>query len=241
MFDYVKTEKTDFLLLNDIIPDQIGLGELTDFISQYMSCAVYRIDELTDLLKPLAIDSKEIIAIGDGGDLVSRKLLTGREYKKLTIYRKWRDGNYDFHYDIPFSSLGSSNVQIIDDVVASGETLSRVREILDPLQLRAFSATVLIAGGNFNNKYRTSDGGVYGYDSLVSALLVLSDSEDDPYWYPAIYSMRHLLFKQEQNPHYLERMSKRYFNGDSGPLERILDSMRNMSYLDFGTGKALKP
>lgn len=226
MFDYAKTEKTDFLLLNDIITDATGLRELTDFISQYMSCAVYRIDELTDLLKPLITGSKEIIAIGEGGELVCKKLLAKREFKKLTMHRKWQDVNYEFHYSMSFGFLGSNDIQIIDDVVASGETLHMVRKILDPSHLRAFSATVLVTSGNFSSRYRTSDGGVHGYDNLVSALLVLSESEDNPYWHPAIYSMRHLLFKQKQDPQYLERISKRYFNGSINTLKKILESIK---------------
>lgn len=239
MLNYSKTVKTDFLLFNDIVPNEIDLGDLVDFIYQYMDCAMYTITELVSFFKPLLINnSDEIIAIGNGGELVTKKLLDTNnmkyDYKNFSIYRKWHDGDYEFQYDMPNGILIDNNIHVIDDVVASGETLSRAREILDPLHSRAFSATVLVAGGNLNSDYRKSDGGLSGYDRLTSALSVLSDSDDDPYWYPAIYSMRHLLFKKEHNPHYLERMSKRYFNGNSDSLEKILESIKNM-YLNLKT------
>jgi len=234
MFEYMKTEKTDFLLLNDMVLMETDLEDLIKFISHYMKCTVARTDELIELIQPMTMTySREVIGLGDGGELLGNRMLGKGRIKKLPMYREWKNGDYNLRCDPPTEPLAIGNVQIIDDVVASGESLYTARERLDPLHSRNFSGLILVSSGNFNSTFRSPDGGVVGYDKLTSALLVLGDSGSDPYWYPAIYSMRHLLFKQERDPQYLERVANRYFNGNTNSLKMMFKPLRQALVKDI--------
>ena len=232
MFRYAVRENTDFLLLNDMFPDNSQLENLTDFVSQHMKCTVHNVNQLIDLANPmlnLNINQAEILAVGGGGELVSKKLLKGTYCQKIEVRRKWQCDTYQIYIgETP--TLTGSKVHVLDDVLASGETLFRVREILDPLHEKIFSSTVLVTSGNVSSKYRNG-GGVIGYRKLSSVLLVESDSNADSYWYPAIYSMRHLLFNQDCDPRYLERISKKYFDGKLEAFRTIIEQIKSEHFV----------
>ena len=61
-------------------------------------------------------------------------------------------------------------------------------------------------------------------ETIVAAKIISKDSEN-PFWYPAIYSTRHLFYGDEEMPKFYEVLNDKYFKDDK--IEREIKKMRS--------------
>jgi len=222
MLNYSEKLKVEFLILNDL--DIVDISPLTDFVSKYMDCTVYDTNHLCRALKH-DFDSKNVYAVGAGGKRVLRNpSIDIKKFDTISIKRIWKDGK-----PLGFSNIGDVKIKeesvLVDDIIGSGETLHFINSFAKSNDLEAVSLVM----NNNPNDFK-DENGVKGYKNTTCTLLV-EGSGNDSYWYPAIYSLRHLLFKPKENPWYLRNMAQHYFennlNGLEGVVKRLGESNGN--------------
>lgn len=213
MLNYNEKIKVEFLILNDLnIPD---VSPLTDFISKYMDCVVY---DINDLCKPLKynFNSKNVYAVGDGGKTVLGNINV-KDFDVIPIKRIWKDGKL-----LGFSNIENVKIKeesvLVDDVIGSGETFY----YLNSAGVSDIDAVSLIM--NSNPSDFKDENGVKGYKNTTCTLLVEGDGTDS-YWYPAVYSLRHILWKPKENPWYLRNISRQYFKNNLEGIKKAVNRL----------------
>jgi len=215
MLKYNEKLKVEFLILNDLnIPD---VSPLTDFISKYMDCVVYDINDLCKSLK-YNFNFKNVYAVGDGGKIVLGNInINTKNFDVILIKRIWKDGKL-----LGFSNIENVKIKeksvLIDDVIGSGKTLY----YLNSAGVSDMEAVSLIM--NSNPSDFKDENGVKGYKNTTCTLLVEGNGTDS-YWYPAVYSLRHILWKPKENSWYLKNIARQYFKNNLEGLEKALNRL----------------
>ena len=211
MLKYVKRESVEFLLLLDM--PGIEYGALKDFVSRHMRFSVRTFKELSKMAAS-KLPSERIYAIGTGGEEVMR-YFPSRSFDTIPLQRLWKNEFNDYYSDLPCLNI-TSPCCFVDDVVGSGKTLWFVKENISEQHAAAFC---LIYNNN-PSQYKDKNG-ILGYKETIASVIV-DGIRGEPYWFPAIYSVRHLLEKPKKNPNYISNMAKRYFAGDTEGLARVV-------------------
>ena len=171
-------------------------------------------------------DIDTVILLGEGGTRFFKYINANNVFSNKEVYRiKWSrlwngDKSEYFTTNIDDFDIRNKKILIIEDVVASGETLLNINDYLQKYNNQIeLLITCLIQECSplINQSFCKTIAG--------EVIKEISNGEDDPFWYPPIYSLRHLLYGDEEMPNIYDNLNKRYFNGDDD-VERIIKEVR---------------
>ena len=167
-----------------------------------------------------------IVAIGEGGSrslnsLNKYNIYTNIEQKSIVWSRNWNGEDSDeFVTNIEKLNLRKKKVLIIEDVIATGETLYNIIEKIKQMEGEVIGIISAIISGQSPIKNKS-------FCKMLIGIEVNSDSKiiDNPFWYPPIYSLRHLFYGDKEMPYFYNVLNKRYFNNET-KLEDLIKKRR---------------
>lgn len=219
----------DFFVLDDSKYLTLGKNEQS-FISRFMNylkkkqVCVKKIemDELASLIlaklkEDNAInDIDMIVTIGTGGRelfAAMKEYFGDKETVDVLCKRVWKNNSLlEFEDDISDYHFQGKKIMLIDDVVATGFTLNHIIE-----KIEASKGIVTMVAVGIGSCHYTDNGRhpfILGNRLYEKHEHVLSNKEE-AYWYPAIYSIRHLLNEENGMVDLKEKMAKMYFDNDT--------------------------
>ena len=115
--------------------------------------------------------------------------------------------------------FANKKIILIEDVIATGETLFNVISEIEKRggKIKIIIATIINEGSPLVNKS-------FKY-TLVSKKIKNNKWNKDPYWFPAIYSTRHLFYGDNEMKNFYKIFNEKYFNG-SNKIENEIKKMR---------------
>lgn len=221
-----KTNKNFIILDDNTYCNKEDIDKIGDQISKYdyhvkIVTINYLMKEISNYLYLKNIDLKNytIVAVGEGGKRAFEALnKEALEVIEVKWSRNWKSGvSNEFITNIEKFDFNSKNIIIIEDVIATGETLFN---IISEIQKRGGTVKKIIcaiisASSPLIDK---------SFKETIVAMKILSDNNKDPFWYPAIYSTRHLFYGDEEMPRFYEILNEKYF-GDK-KIENEIKKMR---------------
>ena len=215
---------SDFIILDDK-SYFVDLSEIVDNISLY-GYKVKVIDggqAVNKILNNIDFQYDTIVLAGDGGKNIFRQLdkknFVNKEIIPLVWHRVWdKDISLGFETDIDNFSFNGKKILIIEDVIASGNTLYTMKENVE----RMGGTVVGIVAALIQQCSPVAKNCFVKTLSAVR-ILDLADSKD-PFWYPAIYSVRHLLFGDDEMPDFFKLLNEKYFGDDK--IEKLIKKKR---------------
>ena len=212
----------DFYIFNDGVFD-VDDTEVIKYISGRYNTVV---DSLDDCAKALLdqIDSNDCyLCVGEGGERFFNAIQKHKQLKNvefLVWHRVWSgEKEVGIETNIDQLQLCNKKIVLIEDVVASGETILK---IIAKLQQKGCTVTKVVAAiMSGNSKLLHSDNVNIKYARVVG-----KKNSKDAFWFPAIYSYRHLFFGDEEMPKIYEIMQDKYFDGEQDLKQIILRSRK---------------
>lgn len=167
-----------------------------------------------------------IVLLGEGGSrffalFKDCSIFKDKKIVNLKWSRSWSgDSANFFETNIDEFDINNERIVIFEDVIASGETIMNIKDYLENngnqimlLITCLMQETSPMANNNFCN-------------TIVGNLINKSTSSDlDPFWYPPIYSLRHLIYGDEEMSKFYDSLSKRYFKSEKS-IEKLIKEMR---------------
>ena len=171
-------------------------------------------------------DIDTVILLGEGGKrffkhLNANNIFLNKEVYSIKWSRLWdKDKSKYFITNIDEYDIKNKKVLIIEDVVASGGTLLNIDDYLqksnNTIEL-LITCLIQECSPLINKSFCKTIAG--------EVIKEINNGEDDPFWYPPIYSLRHLIYGDEEMPKIYDSLNKRYFNNEDN-VERIIKKVR---------------
>jgi len=167
-----------------------------------------------------------VILAGCGGKqmyegIKNSKFFINKEILDITWHRAW-DGetSHGFETNIETYDLINKKVIIIEDVIASGNTLWTLKTKIEELGAEVIyvvSALIQESSPIINKSFCP----------IYSGMMINKpqNQELDPFWYPPIYSLRHLLHGDEEMPDFYQILNNKYFNNNED-VETLIKKYR---------------
>ena len=178
------------------------------------------------LSKNLIDEFDTIILLGTGGSrffnfFENHMIFKDKKIIKLKWSRSWigNNSNY-FETNIDEFNISEERIIIFEDVVASGETVLNINKYLEKNdnKIVMLITCLMQETSPMNNKNFCK--------TIVGNVINRSNSLDlDPFWYPPIYSLRHLIYGDEEMSNFYESLNSRYFNGKKD-VENLIKEVR---------------
>ena len=171
-------------------------------------------------LKNINLKDYTIVTVGEGGKQVFKALnKDALEVIEIKWSRNWKSEiSNEFITNIETFNFKSKNIILIEDVIATGETLYN---IIFEIKRKGGNVKKIICA-IINESSPLIDKSFA--ETIVAAKIMSKDSEN-PFWYPAIYSTRHLFYGDEEMPKFYEVLNDKYFKDDK--IEREIKKMRS--------------
>ena len=233
MLDIISREKSDFFLLDDGIEKE-KRDAAYDFIhSNFFEPTMINLSNAAKLLYQrctFLLEDQEniIVALGQGGALIGDYLLEympAKSIYKVQCHRQWADpANYSFQHNINTYNLLGKRIILIEDVIASGETIALAISAVT----KAGGTVIAILSATISGEspLQANHG---DYNIIVAVSLesksYCNDKGSNAHWFPAIYSFRHLFYGEDENPHFYEILADLYFNGFN--IRQVLRQISN--------------
>lgn len=231
---YINENKGTFILLDDYTKiKKSNLNNVKDLISKYdynveyikLNCLGKNILKYL-YAKKIEINFDTICLVGTGGSRMFDSMKKDNIFKdKEIIYLKWsriweNDKSVEFDTNIEKYNFKGKKIMLIEDVIASGETLYNI--YLKILELGGEVSCIITALiQECSPLIKKSFAPIYAGVKIKSN----SKEDQDVYWYPPIYSLRHILYGDEEMENFYEVISDRYFNKEKD-LEKLIKSFR---------------
>lgn len=157
-----------------------------------------------------------VILAGCGGKQMYESIkdsdfFLGKEILDITWHRIWNGENaLGFETNVENYSLINKRVIIIEDVIASGHTLWTLKNTLQKLGaevIYVISALIQESSPIITKSFCPTYSGVMIEKAKNKSL--------DPFWYPPIYSLRHLLHGDNEMPNFYQILNTKYFNNNN--------------------------
>ncbi len=218
--------ETDFYIINDL--DYIDSSEYQrkNLVKLKMQIREYgyilkeeKLDRISyDLYNIIQkhIDLKNVdlfISIGNGGKFIAKSLLKylptlNIAYVKFS--RNWMNNGVEkFNFDFSNLEIVGKKVIILDDVLATGTSIKKAIEQLNNRNCNVVGCLV----GITNEEYFKIE---QQYPLYVARCIFKAKKMKDrqePLWYPAIYSARHIFNFENGLEDFPQIFSNKYFNG----------------------------
>lgn len=224
--------KEDFIIIDD--GTYIPLVKLKRIIKEidcfgYKACLESMLEEAR-IVKNYGLDMFKrnfnlVVSVGDGGKRFLNALMQENVFDEkilnLVWHRVWK-GNHalGFETDIDKFDFKDKKILLIEDVVASGKSLYIVKQEIE----RLGGQVIGVISGLINESSPIIK---KSFVNILSAKkLVSSDKSLDPFWFPPIYSLRHLIYGDEEMPEIYNEMNEHYFQGNKA-VENTIKEIRN--------------
>lgn len=177
--------ETDFALI-----DEYGLGNKIKGLRELLASEGRKVDlvdgtqairELSDKLKDY-----QVIAVGKGGKIVAEKAKIKYDYLPVNRNITYNTWGKEINYEIGEVKLNGKPVLLLDDVIASGDTLNKVLEKLGLTE--ADAASIAISGAILGDGRFPKGSTVRNFRNVYSGVRVSNDER-----MPKIYSVRGLI------------------------------------------------
>lgn len=171
-------------------------------------------------LKNINLKDYTIVTVGEGGKQVFKALnKDALEVIEIKWSRNWKSEiSNEFITNIEDFNFKSKNIILIEDVIATGATIYNI--ILEIKRkggnVKKIICAIINEGSPLIDKSFA--------ETIVAAKIISKDSEN-PFWYPAIYSTRHLFYGDEEMPKFYEVLNNKYFKDDK--IEKEIKKMRS--------------
>lgn len=169
-------------------------------------------------------DYDVIVTVGTGGKQifsVIKDKLSNHNIINIIWNRAWHNSDsVGFNTNINSFVFKNKKILLVEDVIASGNTLWTLKEEIERLN----GTVVGIVSMLIQESSPLFDKSFVPMISLVYVKKPL-DANLDPFWFPPIYSLRHLLFGDEEMEEFYDSFNKYYFN-NSKEIEDIIKSLR---------------
>ena len=215
--------KSDFFILNDGSMCE-KLYCIETFVKRYFySVSVVDLSEYAKLLfnnSSSLFEMEDLLIIGLGQGGVSIVNFLSNELSSYDLIRaKWsRVWGYKCHnhfcHDLHLYDLRRRNIIIVEDVIASGETIEAAIKYVKEQGGNIVGVMSAIISGTSPLHNKAFDLPIIVGASLESVSAVTRSDEFISHWFPGIYSLRHLLWGEVENPNFYSTLSNYYFNGD---------------------------
>ena len=220
--------KENFIILDDnTYPNKKNINRIGEEISKYdYKVKILSINNLMEkvrnylYLKNINLKDYTIVTVGEGGKQVFKALnKDALEVIEIKWSRNWKSEiSNEFITNIETFNFKSKNIILIEDVIATGETLYN---IIFEIKRKGGNVKKIICA-IINESSPLIDKSFA--ETIVAAKIMSKDSEN-PFWYPAIYSTRHLFYGDEEMPKFYEVLNDKYFKDDK--IEREIKKMRS--------------
>ena len=220
--------KENFIILDDnTYPNKKNINRIGEEISKYdYKVKILSINNLMEkvrnylYLKNINLKDYTIVTVGEGGKQVFKALnKDALEVIEIKWSRNWKSEiSNEFITTIETFNFKSKNIILIEDVIATGETLYN---IIFEIKRKGGNVKKIICA-IINESSPLIDKSFA--ETIVAAKIMSKDSEN-PFWYPAIYSTRHLFYGDEEVPKFYEVLNDKYFKDDK--IEREIKKMRS--------------
>ena len=220
--------KENFIILDDnTYPNKKNINRIGEEISKYdYKVKILSINNLMEkvrnylYLKNINLKDYTIVTVGEGGKQVFKALnKDALEVIEIKWSRNWKSEiSNEFITNIEAFNFKSKNIILIEDVIATGETLYN---IIFEIKRKGGNVKKIICA-IINESSPLIDKSFA--ETIVAAKIMSKDSEN-PFWYPAIYSTRHLFYGDEEMPKFYEVLNDKYFKDDK--IEREIKKMRS--------------
>ena len=227
---------TDFYIINDsnyinINNNQIViLNKLKNMIHQYNmnvideSLEIIALD-LYKLIKsiPNFQESDLLLGMGTGGKMIGKIIkdyFPSVNVLNINLKRIWEnDKTSGFEYDFPISALQNKNIILLDDVIVTGKSVNVLIKELNKINCKVLGCLVGVTNVSFTRiKFK--------HNVVVSRVVYgkrFNNCSLDPLWYPAIFSIRHLLNHENGMDNFGEIVSDKYFFRDENITNLLND------------------
>ena len=169
------------------------------------------------------LDFDTILTAGEGG----KQFFIGmrNSVNKNVIYLKWhriwnKDKSFGFESDIDNYDLTNKKILIMEDVIASGNTLIN---LINDIEKRNGQVVGICA----SLIQETSPLIKMSIKPTIVGVKInkTSDTSLDPFWYPPIYSLRHLLWGDKEMPLFYQILNAKYFQNNND-IETLIKKVR---------------
>ena len=167
-----------------------------------------------------------ILTVGTGGLQVYRQISESDIFKNKIIYNiKWnraweKDKSIGFETDIENYDIKDKKIIILEDVIASGNTLWTLKDLLELYnnKIEMIYSILIQESSPLLNK---------SFSNTFSSMMICKPSNEklDVFWYPPIYSLRHLLFGDDEMPSFYDTLGEKYFNNEN-KVEKLIKRIR---------------
>ena len=220
--------KENFIILDDnTYPNKKNINRIGEEISKYdYKVKILSINNLMEkvrnylYLKNINLKDYTIVTVGEGGKQVFKALnKDALEVIEIKWSRNWKSEiSNEFITNIETFNFKSKNIILIEDVIATGETLYN---IIFEIKRKGGNVKKIICA-IINESSPLID---KSFAQTIVAAKIMSKDSENPFWYPAIYSTRHLFYGDEEMPKFYEVLNDKYFKDDK--IEREIKKMRS--------------
>lgn len=211
--------KSDFFILDDGTKVK-ELELLKTFIKKYYDKAV--ILSLKDIAAKLYLSLSKmsadeqivLLGIGEGGSIVANYISEYSQHRINVINTKWSRkwiSRYDYTFvngNIELAEYEKKEIILVEDVVATGETVKEFNNSIKKNGIKPSGICTAILSENCNSNIFEQ------FEFTLIGVLASSNSNNtnpkEPYWYPPIYSLRHLLYGEEEQSFFYELLYEKY-------------------------------
>lgn len=181
---------------------------------------------IVNFLKKRINEFDTIICAGTGGkqlynSIEDKSLFKEKEVVYLEWHRTWdNEQSLGFETNIDEFSYQDKRIIILEDVIASGNTLyTMMKEIEDRggKVVEIYSAMIQESSPIIKKSFMN-----------IFSVVKIKKPENpslDPFWYPPIYSLRHLYDGDSEMENFYQILNDKYFNGED-KVERFIKKIR---------------
>lgn len=168
---------------------------------------------LLQYLKKKNIIFDTVVLVGTGGKntfspIKNDTFFDRKEIIELQWHRKWNNSkSLGFETNINNFDFKDKKIMLFEDVIASGSTIFTLKNLIEKNggKVIGISSILIQETSPLINK---------SFCNTYSSIMI-NKPEDinlDPFWYPPIYSLRHLLHGDDEMPNIYDELNKHYFN-----------------------------
>ena len=220
--------EADFIILND--NTYINLEHICK-IKRFIESYNYRVEilllnqlmeSIKEYLKSLEIELKNytIVAIGEGGKKAVEALNLNLNFSELKWSRVWKNNvSEKFITNVEEFDYSNKEIILIEDVIATGETLFNVVSEIEKRggKIIKIISAIINEGSPLSTK---------SFKETIISKKIKNKFRKDPYWYPAIYSTRHLFYGDNEMPNFYKIFNEKYFRNED-KIEKEIKKMRS--------------
>lgn len=211
-----KRIECDFYIFNDGI-NNVHNAEVIKYISSKYRTVVDNLNNCAKIIANEIDENKKYLCVGEGGKKFCKALSRYKNFKnvELLIWHRLWSGDKEIGIETNIDNIAVPNeVVLIEDVIASGETINKITAALYKKGCIVKEVVSAVVSGNSKLLNESQI-------NLKYAKIIGTSNNKDPFWFPAIYSYRHLFFGDAEMPDIYSIMEDKYFHG-SKKLQQII-------------------